>query len=486
MLNESSDVREEFVVPLIFRDALDLPIEGMTVYVGLPQGEFSAVTNARGAVTISFDVDATGSAPVEVRDMTGKRQKVCELELAQCTHAVVITSPKVVVNLPLRPHQQVAPATKSPAPKPATAPKAAKPTPQVVNLSKPWWSANSALRRTLGKYAYLVAPDSLKPGTNPAALHGLTTSGNPVTLVAGPECPNKDNLVLGKNNVYREAILSAAKRLGLIPQAICALIDCEAAKIPERIPLLGKDGKPLKDKKGKPRTRTIYEVWKADSYNSKSGAAGMTQFLASTWLGHVMIPGRYIHDQCKAAGWVRLEDVPKKGKHWVFVLAGGKTTVTPNSHHADANVKACLAMRMDPTWSVNAAADYGNANLQVLKAKGFKIDGLTDMDKAKLMYLMHHEGEGAGPDFVSDTLAPTDGKKASLKSKFKQQIDTKSVDKAIDEADDDVEVAYRFWLAAFVDSKFDGASRFFCSSPSPTAKTTDLLVNIGGKRIADL
>lgn len=41
----------------------------------------------------------------------------------------------------------------------------------------------------------------------------------------GPECPNKENLRLGRNNLYRAEIIKAGERVGLIPQAIAALSD---------------------------------------------------------------------------------------------------------------------------------------------------------------------------------------------------------------------------------------------------------------------
>jgi hypothetical protein len=246
---------------------------------------------------------------------------------------------------------------------------------------------------------------------------------------------------------------------------------------------LDRDSQPLMDKKGKARTRTVYEVWKADSGNAQSGAAGLKQFLGSIWLGHVLIPGYYIHDESKKAGWVRLVDVPKHGKQWMFVLADGKTTATPYGNRQDANVKACLAMRMDPTWSVNAAADYGNANLKLLKTKGFKLDGLGDMDKAKLMYLMHHEGEGAGPAFISDTLAPTAAEKAGLRGKFVQQMGGHAarVDELISQSHEDVEKAYRKWLAGYVDGKFSEAAKFFCSQAQKSLELSDLMDEIGGE-----
>ncbi len=310
--------------------------------------------------------------------------------------------------------------------------------------------------------------------------------------MVGPECPNPDGLRLGsKNNRYRAAILEAAKRLGLIPQAICALIDCEAGKVKELIPLLDEKGNPLKytkgKKKGQPICKEIRELWNANSGNPQSGAAGLTQFLALTWLDHIKRPGYYIHEQSVTKGWVRLDSTPKGGKQWVFVLADGKTTTEPYGKRAkDANVQACLAMRMDPTWSINAAADYGAANLKLLENKGFKVSVLDDMDKAKIMYLMHHEGEGAGPAFIQDTLGEIKGGVEALKKKFATQLGsngTKKAEKMIDDAEGDVELAYRLWLATYINDNFEGADKYFCSNPRPVSKLTDLLVKIGGKKI---
>jgi hypothetical protein len=271
--------------------------------------------------------------------------------------------------------------------------------------------------------------------------------------------------------------LNASKRLGLIPQALCALLDCEAGKVAEKVPKVDAKGVPLRDKKGHALTTTLRELWNANAGNPQSGAAGLTQFLASTWLTHVLRPGFYIHEQSAAKGWVR---------QGAFVLADGTTTTAPYSKRgSDANVKACLAMRMDPTWSINAAADYGAANLKVLEKAGFKLGGLTDMDKAKLMYL-HHEGEGAGPAFIRDALGQLKGGTEGLKKKFATQLGASGAEKAaelIARAGDDVEVAYRLWLATFIDTNFDGAARYFCSSPQTAAALTKLLKTIGGLEI---
>lgn len=481
-------------VSFVFRDGLDMPLEGLEFFVTLPTGEVHAAkSTAQGAITVAVPPKTVGEAKVEVKDVTGARQPVCRVDMGQCKNAVIIRSPKVKADLPLRAHQQTV-APYAPAKKevqPAVKSKPRPPTqPNPVDIQSPWWSANGALEKAWtwlsGSVHVGAQPPSAVPKSAVVA-KTLSTAGQPVTVVVGPECPNKDKLRLGRNNVYRKAILDAAKRLGLIPQALCALMDCEAGKVTERIPKLGPDGKQLKDKKGKLLTTKIRELWNANAGNAQSGAAGLTQFLASTWLGHVLIPGLYIHTQSVANGWVRKETDAKGRSKWVFVLADGKTTTTPYSKRStDDNVKKCLAMRMDPTWSINAAADYGNTNLKILEKKGFKLAGLNDMDKAKLMYLMHHEGEGNGPLFISNTLGTAKGGVAKLRRTFEIQLGGNGAVLAgekIEKADGDVEVAYRLWLSKFMDDNFKQADKYFCSDPIRAVTLNDLLETIGGETL---
>ncbi len=484
-------------VAIIFRDALDLPIEDLEVSMHLPDGTtFNGKTTAQGAVTLPLPPKATGTSQIRVKDATGTSQPVCSIDLAKCTNAAIIRSPKVAAKAPLRQHQQTppskpTPAKAPPAPAKASAEPVAKTTPAPPAAgSASWWGDNGALAHAWQWVKTEVglgdAPPTKAPAS-PVVKKSLSPAGQPVTFIAGPECPNPDKLRLGRNNVFRKAIIDAAKRLGLIPQALCALMDCEAGKVTEHVPKLGPDGKQLKDKKGKPLTAPIRELWNANAGNAQSGAAGLTQFLGSTWLGHVLIPGRYIHDQSVARGWVRLETPPKGKPHWVFVLADGKTRQhVAKSDHSDANVSACLAMRMDPVWSINAAADYGAANLELLKTKGFNLSGLTDMNKAKLMYLMHHEGEGSGPLFIRNTLGTAKSGVEGLRSKFATQLGAKgtvAATKKITDAGGDVEVAYRYWLSKFIDGNFDGTAKYFCSSPQECDSLSSILESIGGQKI---
>lgn len=162
-----------------------------------------------------------------------------------------------------------------------------------------------------------------------------------------------------------------------------------------------------------------------------------------------------------------------------------ETTTKPYSkRHTDGNVKKCLAMRMDPAWSINAAADYGNANLLVLEKNDFKLAGLHDLDKAKLMYLMHHEGEGSGPLFIRNKLCDARGGIEHLRNVFGTQLGSNGAVKAaalIHESGDDVEAAYRKWLANYVDSNFAQANRYFCSNPLSARDLSDLCEAIGGE-----
>ena len=294
---------------------------------------------------------------------------------------------------------------------------------------------------------------------------------------------------MGQNNPYRDAILAASKRLRLVPQALCALIECEAAKEEIVVPLLDPvTHKPLKNKKGKPLTKKIGTRWDELSGSPHGNISGMTQFLHSTWLGLALQPGTYLHDQAIANGWVKQETIPKKGKQWVFVLEDG-TTTKPENHRDDENVRACLAKRLDHVWAINTAVDYGIENLSILENAKLKISGLPDMDKAKMMYLMHHEGAKAGPKFIKNSLVSSDAEGAALRAKFAQQFRTKNddgyarADALIEAAGGDVGYAYRKWLSGYIDDKFRDANIYFCSASVSPRDLSVLLEAVGGTKI---
>lgn len=493
----NSNAGDAAYMALMFRDGLDMPIDGLTFIATYPSGLIcTAESTSAGAIALPVNEADKGDVKIEVKDSTGKRQPVCSIDPFKCEGAVIVRSPKTKAKVSLQPHQQVVPAqATSSHPQPTEkiskkqAGQTAQNTPRKVDHAQGWWGANGSLGKAwawLSSKHFFDRSDAPKAVTN-SSTPGLSSAGQPVSALIGPEAPNKENLRLGRNNIYRQQILDASKRLGLIPQALCALMDCEAGKITETVPVMNADGTPAKDKKGRPVVQKIHELWNANAGNAESGAAGLTQFLASTWLTHVLIPGYYIHENSVANGWVKQTSDTKGKKQWMFVLADGTTTTQPYAkRQSDANVKKCLAMRMDSAWSINAAADYGNTNLKVLERSGFKPSKLNDMDRAKLMYLLHHEGEGAGPLFLRNKLATGRGGASGLKSKFITQLGSSGAAKAdehINAAKGDIEFAYRRWLSKYIDGNFRQAKKYFFVNPTEAKDLSDLAELIGGEAV---
>ena len=457
---------------------------GLELTVQLPDGSsVTRTTSEQGAITVPLEGRMQGQATVSVTDLTGKKQPTCTLDLERCHTAVVIRSPKVLVPVRAELHkgEPAKPAASSPNPK-TTAKPTTTASPADAHAAEPWWvhavdQAKEWLNPLIGD---LPLHPRAHPVAPPLVAQGRNLEGHPVSVAVGPECPNKDGLRLGYNNRYRQAILDAGKRLGIDPRAVATLIDAESSPEPEKIALTGKDGKPLLDKKGKPRELIVGTHWKVDSAASTSGARGLTQFVPATWLGMAMKPGTYLHERCKEAGWVFQADVtttthgkPTTHKQWQFKLADGSSTFdpaprgNPKRSFGDANIQACLALRDDATCSIITAADYGVENLALISRSGFNMAGLTDAEKAKLMYLMHHEGS-SGIKFLNNTATYTAGQ---LIGQTKERRASEWIAAVM--KDDDKETnndqprhwtsatlaqttkAYRSWLTDFIFLKID-------------------------------
>ena len=248
--SDDDDEDEGAALILLVRDGLDMPIEGLRLYFTFPWGEqATGKTPSHGALAIPLpDANRKGQVKVEVQDAKNQKQQIGTVDLTQCKNPIIISSQKVKTDVSLRQHEQTPP--KLP-------PKGAQPLAQRDNAQKispatpenPWWIETKSVNKAWDWLRHMVGSDnkgeSSSRATKAIVAQGLDQSGHPVTVVVGPEGPNKDNLRMGRNNVYREIILSASKRLGLIPQSLCALIDCEAGKITEWIDLIGPDGKAL-------------------------------------------------------------------------------------------------------------------------------------------------------------------------------------------------------------------------------------------------
>ncbi|HEY1606015.1 MAG TPA: hypothetical protein VGF77_10520 [Allosphingosinicella sp.] len=179
------------------------------------------------------------------------------------------------------------------------------------------------------------------PGRPPAPARQAAPPTNPFSV---------DNLNLGPNEKYRDAIVAVTKTSPSTPVGLAGLIGGEAQP--------GADGK-----------------WDPHSANSESSAQGLGQFTEATWLGETERRGSHLNDIAFLLGLL-----DKNGK------------VDPAYKHA------FLKLRYDPNMSIIAANDYARYNLSVLEKKHL----ILDHSPAALMeyaYLAHHEGlQGAIDD----------------------------------------------------------------------------------------
>lgn len=231
------------------------------------------------------------------------------------------------------------------------------------------------------------------------------------------------SLVLGINEVYRSEIEAAEKLTNIDGSAIAALIDAEAAKV--------KSG----PKKG---------MWDPKSSNPGSGAAGLTQFLATTWIGHAENKSHLLNSRAKAMGLVNASNK---------VVSGKKNDV--------------LELRFDPMLSIISAAEYGVENLQALSKAGALPDDISDDDRARFMYLAHHEGPSGAAGFLK-------GSKTYTRANLVKQIGAAQADKYISRALGDTSRAYRLWLNEYIDAKITPARFREEELPAPAAATEAL------------
>ncbi|QCI80046.1 hypothetical protein E6W36_12600 [Hankyongella ginsenosidimutans] len=85
-------------------------------------------------------------------------------------------------------------------------------------------------------------------------------------------------LSLGSNAGYQPLFEAAGARTGLAPALLAAIVGAEAES---------RNG-----------------AWDPNSRNPRSSAAGLTQFLDSTWIGEAQRPGTYLNGVAQANGWL--------------------------------------------------------------------------------------------------------------------------------------------------------------------------------------
>ena len=205
-------------------------------------------------------------------------------------------------------------------------------------------------------------------------------------------------LELKDNAVYQPMLENAGARTGLSPAMLAAIVNAEAAS---------RNG-----------------MWDPNSRNPRSTAAGLTQFLSSTWESETERPGTWLNGVARERGWL-----------------------DSNGQVRPAAREDLLALRFDPRASIEAAADYAHANLRALEKQGLVHDGLSSGELAKRAYLAHHLGVGDATRFLSGGLAP-----ARARVLLASQIGGSAAASHINAAGNATD-AHRQWLTAYVDRK---------------------------------
>ncbi|HWX01423.1 LysM peptidoglycan-binding domain-containing protein [Collimonas sp.] len=446
-----------------FVDVLNQPIKDLKVMLHLDGETVEHVTNSEGEVP-PVDVKSESSkVKVEVKTVTGKSKHIATVSPRGDNTYVRLHSPKLAVQSQLRTHEGKPPAPVTPpSAVPVPAPPAATATSPATDTP-----ASSATKTTT------------PPGT---VTDTRSAAGHPVQEVS-LECPNKLNLRLIQNFTYHDYIVAAGNRAGLIPQAIAAIMNAEAATIFEIVEEPQKDkktGKPLLDKKGKPvvkKKRKDTFVWDPNSASSLSSARGMTQFLDATWIDLALTEGTFLNARAKKEGWVttttvtikhkkgdetkeiqafKLENgslvtpklTPKKGTISIARQLSSKPYLTKRATASDGNLQKILDLRFEAEYAIHTAVDYAMQNLAMLKKEKFKLDALNDGEKAKIAYLAHHLGPTDVKAFINDTMTA-----AHAKYLLENQV---GVDGAADKAEksnDDYLLAHRTWLNGFINDR---------------------------------
>lgn len=258
---------------------------------------------------------------------------------------------------------------------------------------------------------------------------------------------SEENLYLHPDNEkYRKIIIDAAKKYNLAPQALAAKINAEAGT-----------------KKGS-------QEWNPQAQASTSSAVGLTQFLSGTW-----------YEICTVSTYkdTLLQQYVIKKK----LISNFKENMALKliSNTDKAKLKA---LGTDPTFSVDSAAAYARANINIVKKIYSKIDSLEPGDLAKVGYVAHHDGPTGFGKIVEATndlswsklqgqVCPKNNPNCDTYLNYKERFSNGRD-------------AYRWWLCTeYTDSKIN-VNRFTLSPKDgkkfKNARTMEeIIVFLGGK-----
>lgn len=214
----------------------------------------------------------------------------------------------------------------------------------------------------------------------------------PIQAIATIYTEKNLRLIQG-NEQYRTSLITSAERYKLTPQALAALVDAEAAKV-----------------KG---------VWQERSNEGDPKLAqGLAQFFKAAWLDVKDNQDSLLHADCASLG-----------------------------------ESALLKKRLEAKYAIDSAGAYAVMNLNnFAKKTKFAVDGLPAEDKAKLAYLLHHEGLTGALRLVGIGAA-LDAETAE--GRLIKQVKEEKAAQLIKQYDDDPVAAYKGWLYSYTDSKIN-------------------------------
>lgn len=208
----------------------------------------------------------------------------------------------------------------------------------------------------------------------------------------------KDNFRLAPSNEkYRALIVEAANKYGLTPQSIAAMISAEAWKNEKTEEWLEESNKRYPDR-----------------------AQGLCQFFE---------PG------------------------WVTVFEYQKSLLHMDTQNLSQSAR--LSKRLVAKYAIDGIAAYGAVSLDAFeKQTGLSVSSLPAEEKAKFVYLLHHEGV-----YGSKRLLGLAGEltKAQWRQRLSNQLghDDEAVDKILEQYENNSQLAYRGWFFSLIDAKIN-------------------------------